>query len=162
MILERPNNPSDRKGQNARFVIGCLVGVILAAAGFFAYYASGDPLFFGACHSMKTVHARWQTSSHRQFACVECHLPDTHIGGKIAYKTRAGLQDLVSETRRAYASGTGLSLESRRAVNANCFRCHASTIAKTLMSRDGGDCLGCHRFLVHGRGQDEGGIKVEK
>lgn len=111
---------------------------------------------------MKPVHHRWSTSNHHQFTCTECHLPDTHIAGKVAYKTRAGLNDLVHETARDYPAGIDLSTHGRQIVNGNCVRCHASTIAETPMAQGGADCLKCHRYLVHGRGQDEGGIKVEK
>lgn len=162
MIIERTNKLSDRKFLNAGFVIGVLAGGILIAAAVLAYHESGDARFCGSCHSMNTVHARWQASNHHQFKCTECHLPDTHIAAKVAYKTRAGIHDLIHETGRGYSAGIGLSNEARRIINGNCVRCHASTIAKTLMARDGGDCLNCHRFLVHGRGQDEGGIKLEK
>lgn len=111
---------------------------------------------------MKLVHARWQISNHHQFSCTECHLPDTHIAGKVIYKTRAGLNDLISETVRNYPAGIGISADGRQIINGNCFRCHASTISGTPMIQKGVDCLQCHRYLVHGRGQEDGGIKVEK
>lgn len=158
MIIER-----ESKFSMAKILIpGILAGAVLMAAAVLAYHQSGDARFCGSCHSMKTVYARWSASHHQQFTCTECHLPDTHIAGKVAYKTRAGLNDLVHETARSYGAGIGLSAEGRRIINENCHRCHASTIGQTLMSQGDGNCLNCHRYLVHGRGQDEGGIKVEK
>jgi len=162
MIIERTNRSADRKFLNAGLIIGVLAGFIIMSAAVLVYHESGDARFCGSCHSMKTVHARWQASNHHQFTCTECHLPDTGIAGKVAYKTRAGINDLIHEAGRGYSAGIGLSGEARRIITGNCVRCHASTIAKTLMARDGGDCLNCHRFLVHSRGQDEGGIKLEK
>ncbi len=111
---------------------------------------------------MNRVYGKWQTSNHHQFACTECHLPDTHIAGKVAYKTRAGLNDLIHETARDYQAGIGISNAGREIAVKNCVRCHAATIAATKMAQDNADCLKCHRYLVHGRGLDEGGIKVEK
>ncbi len=158
MYLERSTKISI-----ARFLIpGILIGMVLVAVSVLAYHESGDARFCGSCHSMKTVHAAWKKSNHYQFTCTECHLPDTHITGKVAYKTRAGINDLVHETVRDYQAGIGLSARGRGIVTGNCRRCHASTIAATLMSRDGTNCLKCHRYMVHGRGTDEGGVKIEK
>ena len=75
---------------------GFIAGVILVFAVVGGYHASGNPLVCGSCHSMDHVYTRWQSSVHKQFACIECHLPDTHIAGKIGYKVKAGLNDLIS------------------------------------------------------------------
>lgn len=157
MILERTRKTSPVK----RILPGILIGAIFFAAAVWTYHASGNPGVCGACHSMKIVHNRWQASNHGQFACTECHLPDESLAGKIVYKTRAGLNDLIHETARDYGAAVGLSVEGRGIVNGNCVRCHASTIAGTGMAEGGTQCLKCHRYIVHGRGQDEGGIRVE-
>ncbi len=158
MLLERATKPPVLK-----FLIpGIIIGVVVMAAAVGAYHQSGDARFCGSCHSMKPVHSRWERSNHYQFTCTECHLPATHIAGKLAYKTRAGINDLVHETARDYQVSIGLSNEGRQIVNGNCVRCHASTIVNTPMAQGGADCLKCHRYLVHGRGQGNGGIQVEK
>jgi len=158
MLLERVSQSSIFK----ILIPGILIGIVAMAVAVLAYHQSGDAGFCGSCHSMKPVHAQWSTSNHQQFTCTECHLPDTHIAGKITYKTRAGINDLVHETARDYPAGIGLSAHGRQIVNGNCVRCHASTIANTPMAGGGADCLKCHRFLVHGRAQNDGGIQVEK
>lgn len=158
MIIERAGKSSISR----YLVIGFIIGIFVAAAAVLAYQKSGDARFCGSCHSMKMVHGKWQASNHHQFTCTECHLPDTHIAGKIAYKARAGLNDLIHETARDYPAGIGLSKTGREIVMKNCVRCHAATIAETKMAQGGEDCLKCHRYLIHGRGLDEGGIKVEK
>jgi cytochrome c nitrite reductase small subunit len=158
MIIERAGKLSFFR----YILLGLLIGILIAAAAVLGYQESGDARFCGSCHSMKTVYGKWQASNHRQFTCTECHLPDTHIVGKVAYKTQAGLNDLVHETIRDYPASVGLSDAGRAIVKKNCVRCHAATIAETKMTRDGADCLKCHRYLAHGRGLDEGGIQVEK
>ena len=158
MFLERISKPNI-----ARFVVaGLLIGLVIMAAAVAAYNGSGDARFCGSCHSMNSVYTTWNQSPHRQFTCTECHLPDTNIVGKVVYKTRAGINDLVHEKARDYPARIGLSAHGREIVSGNCFRCHASTVAATPMDKDGADCLQCHRFLVHGRSPDEGGIKIEK
>lgn len=141
---------------------GIIAGALLALFVVLQYHASGNPAFCASCHSMEGVHSHWKLSRHKQFACIECHLPDTYIIGKVAYKTKAGLNDLFHETLRDYPEVIPLSAEAKTIVMGNCLRCHYSTIENTPMGMQGGDCLNCHRFLVHGLGPDKGGIKVEQ
>jgi cytochrome c nitrite reductase small subunit len=138
-------------------VIGVLVTVITAVS----YHASGSPAFCTACHSMKDVGGHWQRSRHKQFACIECHLPDGNIMVQVSYKTKAGLHDLYHETLRIYPAAIRISAEARDIAEGNCLRCHFSTVENTFMAPQGGECLACHRRLVHGSGQETGGIRVE-
>lgn len=158
MIIERAGKSSIKK----YLISGVAIGMLIAVAGVWGYHQSGDARFCGSCHSMNQVHSGWRLSNHHQFTCTECHLPDTHIAGKLAYKTRAGLNDLIHETARDYPAGISLSDAGRNIVNKNCVRCHTATISATKMAEDAADCLKCHRYLVHGRGLDEGGIQIEK
>jgi len=158
MILERHTKRSILKIA----VFGIIIGLVTMAAAVGVYHHSGEARLCGSCHSMKPVRHEWNKSNHHQFACVECHLTDTHIAGKLAYKAKAGINDLIHETMRDYQVGIGLSPHARKIINGNCIRCHASTIAATPMAQGEADCLKCHRYLVHGRGEDQGGIQVEK
>ncbi len=144
------------------FISGIVIGVALSAIAVGAYHQSGDARFCGSCHSMKSVHRQWQASRHQQYTCTECHLPDTHLIGQVSYKIKAGLHDLIHETARDYPIAISLSGHARQIANGNCVRCHASTVAATPMAQGGADCLQCHRYLVHGRGKDQGGMKIEK
>jgi cytochrome c nitrite reductase small subunit len=140
---------------------GAIIGVFIAASAVLGYHASGNPKFCMSCHSMEQVGKHWQQSHHKQFACIECHLPDDFFVAQAAFKTRAGLNDLYHETLRSYPAAIQISAEGRMVARGNCVRCHSSTIENTPMAGLGGDCLKCHRHLVHGRGPGEGGIKVE-
>ncbi len=139
---------------------GTLFGIILAVALAAGYHASGNPAFCISCHSMKDIGSHWQQSQHKQFACIECHLPDSTLIPQVTYKTKAGLNDLYHETLRSYPSRIRLSEEARDIAEGNCLRCHFSTVQNTFMAA-GGECLKCHQGLVHGSGQETGGIKVE-
>ena len=81
---------------------GIAAGAILATLLVGGFVASGSPRVCGACHSMDHVYSRWQISNHKQFACVDCHLPDTNLVGQVAYKIKAGLNDLYHETLKIY------------------------------------------------------------
>jgi len=136
---------------------GIILGAVAVAAMVGGYHASASPLVCGTCHSMDHVYASWHTSTHKQFACTECHLPDTHLAGKLFYKTKAGLNDLYHETLKTYPAAISISAEGRQIANGNCLRCHFSTVQNTPMGAGGADCLKCHRFSVHQRGLEKGG-----
>lgn len=152
---------SRRPAGKTTLAAGVIIGIIIAALAVIGYHSSGNPKFCTACHSMEQVGTYWQQSNHKQFACIDCHLPDTHLLAQVAYKTRAGLNDLYHETLRSYPAAIMISAEGKRIARGNCLRCHYSTIENTPMAGQGGDCLKCHRHLVHGRGPGKGGIRVE-
>jgi len=137
--------------------VGFLAGAVLVALKVTVFHVSGHPRVCGACHSMDHVYSRWLESNHKQFACVQCHLPDTHLAGQVAYKIKAGLNDLYHETLRIYPAAIAISAEGREIANGNCLRCHFSTVQNTPMGAGGADCLKCHRFSVHRRGLEKGG-----
>ncbi len=83
---------------------GVITGVFITAAGTAAYHASGNPAFCTACHSMKDVGDNWKQSLHKQYACIECHLPDDNLMVQVSYKTKAGLNDLYHERETACAA----------------------------------------------------------
>jgi cytochrome c nitrite reductase small subunit len=141
--------------------VGIIIGVFIAIAGASNYHASGNPSFCTACHSMQVVGEQWERSLHKQFACIECHLPDSNIFEQVAYKTKAGLNDLYHETLRGYPAAIRISAESRDIVQGNCLRCHYSTVERTFMASQGGNCLKCHKRVVHGPEKETGGIRVE-
>ncbi|HET6488905.1 MAG TPA: NapC/NirT family cytochrome c [Syntrophales bacterium] len=136
---------------------GIIAGMVLVVFLVGGYQASGSPRVCGTCHSMDLVYARWQGSTHKQFACIDCHLPDTNLVGQVAYKVKSGLNDLYHETLKTYPAMIAFSAESREVANGNCLRCHFSTVQNTPMGAGGADCLKCHRFSVHQRGLEKGG-----
>lgn len=140
---------------------GTCIGVLITLISVEGYHAAGSPSFCISCHSMKEVGAAWNKSQHKQFACIECHLPDSNIAVQVTYKTKAGLHDLYHETLRAYPASISVSPEAREIANGNCLRCHYSTVENTFMVEGGADCIKCHHGLVHGTGIGAGGIKVE-
>jgi cytochrome c nitrite reductase small subunit len=157
--LGKHNKPS--KPVIAVLVAGAFIGILFTLISIEGYHAAGNPVFCLSCHSMKEVGFNWKQSRHKQFACIECHLPDSNIAVQVTYKAKAGLHDLYHETLRAYPAAISISPEAREIAEGNCLRCHFSTVENTFMVGGGGDCLKCHRSLVHGTGKEAGGIKVE-
>jgi cytochrome c nitrite reductase small subunit len=135
-------------------VFGALVMIIIVAG----YTFSGRSIFCGSCHSMENNYFTWKVSRHKQFACIECHLPHGNFAHTFVYKAYAGLRDVADETTRSYPFAMNLTNSARTIANSNCSRCHFSTIETTAMARGNADCMKCHKFLVHGRRLANGGL----
>jgi cytochrome c nitrite reductase small subunit len=141
-----------KKGSRRSFCIGFAVCLLLFVLGTGAYQYSGTSGFCVLCHSMASAGNQWKASRHKQFDCVECHLPPGNPVLRFTYKTRAGIDDLAQEVSGEYPLSINLSGKGRVVANANCLRCHFSTVERTPMVRQGQECVKCHRHLVHGRG----------
>lgn len=140
--------------------IGSVASIVLVVLVLAGYRYANTPGFCGSCHSMEKSYFSWGTSSHKQFACIECHLPHGNTVHTILYKTYAGVRDVFGETVRNYPYTFNLSNHARDIASENCIRCHFSTIENTAMVKDSGtDCMKCHKFLVHGRDGRTGRIQ---
>ena len=145
---------------------------VLAAVGMFAYvgyasnmisYLSADPKVCINCHTMNTLYATWQHSSHRERAtCVECHLPKSSLVDKIFAKSRDGFKHSFAMTFRTYeGENIRISEDAQRRVQANCISCHKEIVSQITANsklyqtnEESGQidrkCWSCHRDLPHG------------
>ncbi len=132
------------------FLIAGIVGALCAAVLIEGYHASGNPRVCITCHSMDGVGSTWQISNHKQFACVECHMPVSGTALRVSYKVRAGMHDLYHEFIRDYPASLSISAGGRTIVNGNCLRCHRSTVERlTVFAGERIACTRCHRHTVH-------------
>ncbi|MDD3845665.1 MAG: NapC/NirT family cytochrome c [Syntrophorhabdaceae bacterium] len=141
--------------------IGTCLGAVIMVAIFSGYHFGGISYFCGSCHSMENNYFAWKASRHKQFACIECHVPRGSLAYSVAYKAYAGIRDVAGETMRTYPFTIKLTGHARTIANANCLRCHFSTVESTPMAKGAVDCMKCHRFLVHGRPMEQGGVGFE-
>ena len=136
--------------KKAPIAAAMIAGIVLMACLVAGYHASAQPGLCIACHSMNDVGRTWQMSNHKQFDCVDCHLPPSNKAGKLFYKTRIGLHDLWHETIRDYPASLTASRSARSIAGSNCVRCHYSTMERVSAFAGGQpDCLKCHRRIVH-------------
>lgn len=154
-MAEIKNNSPSASWKTVTVCVLCGIGMTLLMIKM--YHLAESPRFCGACHSMKRVTDQWNISKHRQFACVDCHMPVGNIYRKITYKTVRGAEDLFDEVFRRYSAASVISREGKSIVNDNCVRCHFSTVANISPVQEK-NCLTCHRYLVHGRGQGMEGL----
>ena len=153
-----------------KHTLACLAGgfaIGLLACGIASAFLSisGSPEFCGNCHSMKSEAATFAESSHKSQECTECHLPHQNFVVYFVEKGRTGMVDMYHEAVRDYPAHIKLSENGHKMVNDNCIRCHGATMEGVHVTEGkydtGGDCLKCHRRIVHGSNHLEGGIKVE-
>ncbi|MHB8790744.1 MAG: cytochrome c nitrite reductase small subunit [Desulfobulbaceae bacterium] len=149
------------------------IGCVVAAVGMFAYvvkasnmvsYLSSDPKVCINCHTMNTQYATWQHSSHRERAtCVQCHLPQQSLPGKLLAKSRDGFKHSLAMTLRSYGYNIRASADASERIQDNCIFCHREIVSQimetsALYQNEGGGesgrrCWSCHRDVPHGTGR---------
>lgn len=95
---------------------GLLVAIGLVGLGT-AVEVSSRPQFCGSCHIMTPYYESWQESTHRNVACVECHIPPG-VTAEIRKKWEA-----LSMVAR-YFTGTYGTNPWAEIDDAACLRCH--------------------------------------
>ena len=160
-----------------------VIGIVIGAAGVIGtdamVKATGTVEFCGgACHSMKAFTLpEYKQSAH--FAnhsgviatCADCHVPHAYPE-KLWYKAKAGIRDIVQESRGVIATAELYEKERWRLANAvwdemkandsaNCRHCHvitADTVAKQksaaqkmhkMVLEKKGTCIDCHKGVAH-------------
>lgn len=119
-------------------------------------YAGTNPSTCNNCHIMDSEYENWYHAGHAEAAtCVECHLPHDNLVSYYLAKARTGMHDV-------YVFSTGqtpvlirLKPDTKKIIQANCIRCHASTVENILAGPQAFDrnCWDCHRSVAHsGRG----------
>jgi cytochrome c nitrite reductase small subunit len=130
---------------------GLIIGAIVTVLVVEGYHAFSSPRLCIACHSMAGDGSAWKMSNHKQFACIECHMPDSGALTRVSYKVEAGLHDLWHETLKDYPAFIALSPKGKKIAQGNCVRCHRSTIERVAaFSGQWPRCSQCHRRIVHG------------
>ena len=90
------------------------LGIIFMAT---AMEVSSKPAFCGSCHIMKPYYESWKHSSHKNFACVECHIPPG-----VTAELRKKYEALSMVAR--YFTGTYGTNPWTEIDDASCLRCH--------------------------------------
>lgn len=107
------------------------------------------PKFCGLCHSMKPQHSAWEHSAHRSARCIDCHLPNNNAVNHYVWKTIDGNKDVFYEfSGLREHDEIKLSPHGHRVLQANCIRCHETTVTHIDQKRA---CIDCHRTAGHKR-----------
>jgi nitrate/TMAO reductase-like tetraheme cytochrome c subunit len=95
---------------------GMALGIGIVAMGT-AMEVSSRPSFCGSCHIMAPYYESWKHSSHKNIACVECHIPPG-----VTAELRKKYEALSMVAR--YFTGTYSTNPWTEIDDASCLRCH--------------------------------------
>ena len=141
-------------GKRLRWAAGALA--ICVAVGLFL--AMGPPQllarsetadFCASCHVMESQYEAWfHQGAHRRKACVDCHLPNDNVAVHYTWKSIDGMKDLFLFHSGQVPDDIRITEHGRKVVQANCVRCHESTVEMIDQERS---CTDCHRRIMHKR-----------
>lgn len=110
---------------------------------------SESPDFCSSCHVMGPEFQSWShMGAHRRKLCVDCHLPNGNMGIHYIWKALDGLKDVVFFYSGKVPERITLTAHGAKVLQANCIRCHESTVEFINHERK---CWECHRRLIHTR-----------
>ena len=108
-----------------------------------------QPDFCMRCHVMESNYEAWiHAGAHRRSKCVDCHLPNENLGLHYVWKSLDGLKDALVFYSGRVPERITLSSHGGTVLQANCVRCHETTV---MMTDSGRKCWGCHRRISHRR-----------
>jgi cytochrome c nitrite reductase small subunit len=135
------------------------IAALLLALGVFIW-AADAPAYLGHesatcnnCHVMDAAYENWYHGAHGRFAeCTDCHLPHQNLIAYYYFKGKSGLHDVLWFVTASYPDAIRTTVETRNIVQANCIRCHASTVDSIVAGAQPFDryCWDCHRIVTHG------------
>ena len=138
------------------FVVAILV--IFSALSFGIIEFTGQNFFCGACHDMREHYYTWRVSSHKDVACIECHI-SPGIFNMVKTKINALNEVYVHFTDNKSFKEIEQGIKAR-VPDENCKRCHQDTqnlvvyhsLKITLKDHwnRGTSCVVCHSRVVHG------------
>ncbi len=110
---------------------------------------SDAPRFCASCHVMEAEYQAWShEGAHRRKQCVDCHLPNENVAIHYVWKSLDGLKDVAFFYSGTVPEHIELTSHGAKVLQANCIRCHASTVEFVNHERR---CWECHRRLMHTR-----------
>ncbi|MEO0261236.1 MAG: NapC/NirT family cytochrome c [candidate division WOR-3 bacterium] len=143
------------------FILSSFVIVLGVVLFFLLIQITSHPKFCGnICHVMKPYYKSWETSSHNEVSCVECHIPPG-----ITSEIRKKYEALAMVAR--YITGTYSTNPWTEIEDEACLRCHDKRLlaGKTLFKNVLFDhtphltemrrkkklrCTSCHSQIVQG------------
>lgn len=130
--------------------------VFLLAAALFVLFGppkllakSDTPDFCVGCHPMESEYEAWiHAGAHRRIKCVDCHLPNTNLAIHYIWKSIDGAKDAIFFYSGHVPEIMRLSGHGEKVLQANCVRCHETTVSLIDTDRH---CWNCHRRVSHTR-----------
>lgn len=145
-----------KAGRKSLLLFAGIAVILVVAAGLFLALgppklasATAQPDFCMRCHVMESNYEAWiHAGAHRRKACVDCHLPNENVALHYAWKSLDGLKDALVFYSGRVPERIALSSHGGSVLQANCVRCHETTVTMTDTDRK---CWSCHRRISHQR-----------
>lgn len=172
-------SPSAQRSVLTLLVIGAVIGAGGVIATEVMVARTGTTEFCGgACHSMNAFtlpefkqSAHYANPSGVVATCGDCHVPHAYPQ-KLVYKAKAGIRDIIQETRGVISTQEKYERERWRLANqvwaefketdsANCRHCHDATAMKLeqqkpaarqahqILKSGKATCIDCHKGIAH-------------
>jgi cytochrome c nitrite reductase small subunit len=141
-------------GKKVRFfavsvVIGLAVTLFLLLGPPKLLAKSESPVFCGGCHVMEAQFEAWShAGAHRRKQCVDCHLPNQNAVNHYIWKSIDGIKDVGFFFTGLAPDKIRITNHGKKVLQANCIRCHESTVDMISKERQ---CWDCHRRIAHTR-----------
>ncbi|HIJ91626.1 MAG: cytochrome c nitrite reductase small subunit [Desulfobulbaceae bacterium] len=128
-------------------VVGILAAIFLMLGPPRLLAKSETPDFCAGCHVMEAEYDAWaHAGAHRRKVCVDCHLPNQNMAAHYVWKSIDGMKDTLAFYSGRVPERIEISAHGKEVVQANCIRCHESTVAHINKERL---CWQCHRRIAH-------------
>lgn len=136
---------------------GIILGIFIGIAGIlniFFLFASYHPKFCTACHIMKPYYKQWETSKHKEVACIKCHKYSSSFAltATLKYLTEtysprphAVMDDTSCVSEGCHSSDPGSVLFKKRISFDH--KQHLGTFLRVEKLR----CSNCHFQIVQGK-----------
>jgi cytochrome c nitrite reductase small subunit len=139
-----------------------LIGIIAAVIALGTFTVTVDPFSYmgtvaatcNNCHVMNAVYENWYHAPHEKVTeCVDCHLPHDNPVHYWIEKAKTGMHDVYYFSTGQTPALIRAKPETQVIIQANCIRCHQSTVADIIMGAQPFDrhCWECHRAVAHGQ-----------
>jgi len=130
-------------------LITALVVILVSPAVTFGALTSSSAnksTFCISCHSMEAEYEAWIQSAHSRKMCVDCHLPNENRAIYYLWKSIDGLKDVIVFYSGRVPERIKISSHGEKVLQANCIRCHETTVMLIDTKRK---CWDCHRRMIH-------------
>lgn len=113
---EKKDRPKRRRRRWPIVLLVIFIVLVLMGYGFYEY--SNTSMFCGSCHIMRPYYEAWETSTHKDVQCVECHISPQE-GAKWGAKVQGMLQ-VFKYVTRTYSSKPYAEIEDSSCLRSGC------------------------------------------
>jgi cytochrome c nitrite reductase small subunit len=129
-------------------LLSILPFLFLTACGPSNFLAKTDTSeYCKSCHVMQAEYEAWiHSGAHRRKVCTDCHLPNENKAAHYLWKSIDGLKDVIVFHSGKVPDQIKISSHGEKVLQANCIRCHETTVMMIDIRRK---CWDCHRNITH-------------